>query len=180
MHLTDEQLNEYLDHESSDREQIEIHLSACDECAARFSALKTLFAEIESLPEMTLSHSIREASLWDAARIIPTPSLPVPQLPTWLTLTATLQAVLALIAFIVAAPFITKLLPMVQMPSLPDIFLQLQAQWTAWLAALSVFQLPTLPQIPAIELPSLVVALTLAGVSMLWLVGNGLLLRNQR
>jgi len=172
-HVTDIQLNEYLDHESSERVQIDAHLSICDECTVRLTALQTLFAEIESLPELELTHTL-------AARFTPTPSLPVAQLPRWLTLTATLQAVLALIAFIVAAPFITKLLPMVQMPSLPDIFLQLQAQWTAWLAALSVFQLPTLPQIPAIELPSLVVALTLAGVSMLWLVGNGLLLRNQR
>jgi anti-sigma factor RsiW len=172
MHLTDDQLNEYLDNESSERVQIEAHLSTCDECAARLTALKTLFAEIESLPELELTHSL-------TARFTPTPSLPVGQLPTWLTLTATLQAVLALIAVIFAAPFVTKLLPVVQMPSPTDIFLQLQSQWIAWLDALSVFQLPTLPQIPTLEISSLVLALTLAGVSMLWLVGNGLLLRNQ-
>jgi len=188
MHLTDEQLNEYLDHESSDREQIEIHLSACDECAARFSALKTLFAEIESLPEMTLSHSIREASLWDAARIIPTPSLPVPQLPTWLTLTATLQAVIGLITLILAAPFVSNILPAIEMPSYTAIFSQIQAQWSRWLALFvtlrlnseQAFQLPSLPHFPVLEVSSLVLTLTLAGVSMLWLVGNGLLLRKQR
>jgi anti-sigma factor RsiW len=173
MHLTDEQLNEYLDNETTERAQIETHLASCDECAARLTALKTLFTEIESLPELELTHPL-------AARFTPTPSLPVAQLPTWLTLTATLQAVLALITVIVAAPFISKFLPVVQMPSPTDIFLQLQSQWIAWLDALSVFQLPTLPQIPVIELPTLVVVLTLASVSMLWLVGNGLLLRNQR
>ena len=181
MHLTDEQLNEYLDHESSDREQIEIHLSACDECAARFSALKTLFAEIESLPEMTLSHSI-------AARIIQTPSLPVPQLPTWLTLTATLQAVIGLITLILAAPFVSNILPAIEMPSYTAIFSQIQAQWSRWLALFvtlrlnseQAFQLPSLPHFPVLEVSSLVLTLTLAGVSMLWLVGNGLLLRKQR
>ena len=171
MHLTDDQLNEYLDNETSERTQIETHLSSCDECAARLSALKTLFAEIESLPEMELTRSV-------AARFAPTPSLP-PQLPRWLTLTATLQAALALVAAILAAPFITKLMPVIQTPSLTEIFLQLQTQWTAWLDTLSTFQLPTLPQLPVLELPSLFLALTLASVSMLWLVGNGLLLRNQ-
>ena len=172
MHLTDEQLNEYLDHETSEQVQIETHLAACAECAARLTALQTLFAEIVSLPEMELTHSI-------AARFALTPSLPVPQLPTWLTLTATLQAALALVAAILAAPFITKLMPVIQTPSLTEIFLQLQTQWTAWLDTLSTFRLPTLPQLPVLELPSLFLALTLAGVSMLWLVGNGLLLRNQ-
>ena len=172
MHLTDDQLNEFLDHETSERVQIETHLSSCDECAARLTTLKTLFAEIESLPELELTHSI-------AARFAPTPSPPVPQLPTWLTLTATLQAALALVAAILAAPFITKLMPVIQTPSLTEIFLQLQTQWTAWLDTLSTFRLPTLPQLPVLELPSLFLALTLAGVSMLWLVGNGLLLRNQ-
>lgn len=171
MHLTDEQLNEYLDHETSEQVQIETHLAACAECAARLTALQTLFAEIESLPEMELTHTL-------AARFALTPSLP-PQLPRWLTLTATLQAALALVAAILAAPFITKLMPVIQTPSLTEIFLQLQTQWTAWLDTLSTFRLPTLPQLPVLELPSLFLALTLAGVSMLWLVGNGLLLRNQ-
>ena len=180
MHLTDEQLNEYVDHESAERVQIEAHLSACDECAARLTALQALFAEIESLPELQLTHSL-------AARFVstklnasaPTPSLTVPQLPRWLTLTATLQAAVALVALVLAAPFIKNLLPAVQTPSLTDVFLQLQSQWTNWVDLLSTFRLPTLPQLPVLEVSSLVITLTLAGVSMLWLVGNGLLLRNQ-
>jgi len=178
-HISDVQLNEYLDNESAERTQIESHLSSCDECAARLSALKTLFAEIESLPELELTHSI-------AARLMPTPNLP-PQLPTWLTLTTTLQAALALVTVILAAPFIANLLPAIEKPSLTDIFLEMQSQWIAWLNALSTlrldsgqaFQLPSLPEIPVLEFSSLFIALTLAGVSMLWLVGNGLLLRNQ-
>ena len=105
-HVTDVQLNEYLDHESAEREQIETHISSCADCAARLTALQALFAEIESLPELPLTHDL-------TARFTPTPSLPVPQLPV-------------------------------------------------------------------IEISNLMITLTLAGISMLWLIGNGLLLRNQR
>ena len=58
MHLTDEQLNEYLDNEIVDRAQVELHLFACDDCAARLTALRALFDEIESLPELALSRDI--------------------------------------------------------------------------------------------------------------------------
>jgi anti-sigma factor RsiW len=171
-HLTDEQLNEYLDNETKERAQIETHLSSCDECAMRLTALEALFAEIESLSELELTQSI-------AAGLAPSPSLPVPQLPSWLTLTATLQAVIALITIFLAAPMVMTLLPAIQSPSLTEVFIQAQSQWMAWLDTLSQFQMPAMPEIPVIELSSLVIALTVAGVSALWLVGNGLLLRNQ-
>jgi len=170
-HLTDVQLNEYLDNETAERAQIELHISSCDECAARLTTLQDLFSEIESLPELALSRNF-------AAPFTRTSSLPA-QLPRWLTLTATLQAALALVAIMVAAPFIANLLPSIEAPSFTDFFVQIQSQWTAWLDILSQLQMPTLPEIPVVELSSLVITLTLAGVSMLWLVGNGLLLRNQ-
>jgi hypothetical protein len=171
-HLTDEQLNEYLDNETTGRAQIEAHLSSCNECAVRLTALRNLFNEIESLPELELTQSI-------AARFAPRPGLPVPQLPRWLTLTATMQAAFALITIIFAAPMVMNLLPAIQTPSLTDVFIQVQSQWIEWLDMLSQLQMPALPEIPVIELSSLVVVFTLAAVSVLWLVGNGLLLRNQ-
>jgi len=171
MHLTDDELNEYLDGESAERAPIAAHLASCNGCAARLVALKALFAEIESLPELELTRSI-------AARITPTPSLPT-QLPPSLTLTVTLQAVAALIALILAAPFITNLLPAIQSPNIIDIFLQLQTQWNKWLDLLSTFPLPSIPQLPALEISGLMLTLTLVGVSMLWVLGNGLLLRKQ-
>ena len=172
IHLTDEQLNEYLDNETTERAQIEAHLSSCNECAVRLTALRNLFTEIESIAELKLTQSI-------AARFASSPGLPVPQLPRWLTLTATLQAALALIALILAAPMVISLLPAIQTPSLTDVFIQVQSQWIAWLEMLSQFQMPVMPEIPVIELSSLVIAPIVAGVSTLWLVGNGLLLRNQ-
>ena len=90
----------------------------------------------------------------------------------------TLQAVIALIAFIVAAPFVIRFLPAVEMPSFGNAFMQLQSQWTTWLDMLSQFRMPAMPTL-SIEISSLYLMSALIVVSMLWLVGNGLLLRNQ-
>ena len=169
MHLTDDQLNEYLDNETAERAQIELHLDSCDECTARLSTLRDLFAELESLPEVKLSRSL-------AAPFKPTRNLPA-QLPRWLPLTVILQAAVALTAFIIAAPFVIQLLPVLETPSLTTLFFELQSQWTAWLDMLSTFQMPVMPEIPVVEISNLLIALT--GVSVLWLLGNGLLLRNR-
>ena len=97
-HLTDVQLNEYLDEATNERSQIEGHLSSCDECAARLTTLQELFAEIESLPEVSLTKSL-------ATPFMRTSSQPA-QLPAWLPLTVTLQAAIALVVLVVAAPFV--------------------------------------------------------------------------
>ena len=170
MHLTDNQLNEYLDEATDERAQIELHLSSCDECAARLSTLQNLFAELESLPELALTRDL-------AAPFTLHSSLPA-QLPRWLPLTVTLQAAIAVIALVVSAPFVIQLLPAIETPSLSNMFIQLQTQWTTWLDILSQFQMPTLPTV-SLELSSLYVITALVGVSIFWLVGNGLLLRNQ-
>ena len=171
MHLTDDQLNEYLDEATTERTHIEAHLSSCDECAARLSTLQNLFTELDSLPEVELTHNL-------AARFMPNRSLTL-QLPRWFTLTATLQAALALAALIVAIPFVSALLPQIELPSYTKLFFQSQTQWTVWLDQLSTFNLPTFQPIhlPTLEISSLL--FTLAGVSVLWILGNGLLLRNQ-
>jgi hypothetical protein len=173
-HITDVQLNEYLDHETNDRAQIELHLSSCSDCAARLSILQALFDEIESLPELSVAPEF-------AARFMPIRSEPV-QLPRSLTLTVILQAALAVVAIMVAAPlvmqFVSSYTPSLSVPSLADVFIQLQSQWRTWLDMLSQFQL-SIPQLPSLEIPGLMLTLTLLGASFLWLVGNGLLLRNQ-
>jgi hypothetical protein len=171
MHLTDEQLNEYLDNETTDRTQIELHLSSCADCAARLSTLQDLFAEIESLSELELTRPI-------ASR----PPLPT-SVPRSLTLTVILQAALALVTIIVAAPFVMQFispyLANVPAPSLADVLVQIQTQWMLWLDALSTVQMPAIPEIPVVEISGLFMMLAIIVVSLLWLIGNGLLLRNQ-
>ncbi len=171
MHLTDEQLNEYLDEATTERAVIESHLDSCDECVARLSTLQNLFTELDSLPELELTRDL-------AAPFTLRPSLPA-QLPKFLTLTAFLQAAVALAVLIIAIPFVSSLLPQIEPPSFTNLFFQIQSQWTAWLDQLSTFNLPTFQPInlPTFEMSSLL--FTLAGVSVLWILGNGLLLRNQ-
>src|SRR5688572_29358586 len=157
-HLTDVQLNEYLDNEIKDRAQAESHLSSCVDCTARLSALQALFDEIESLPEIVLSQNL-------AAPITRRMSGRA-SLPRSLRLTVTLQAATAIAAMIFAAPFVTQFispyLSSFQAPSFVDMFLQLQTQWATWLYMLSQFQLPTLPEIPILQLSSLFIMLAVA------------------
>ena len=172
MHLTNEQLNEFLDNESANRAEIETHLDSCDECAARLSTLQALFMDLDSLPEVALTTDL-------AARFKPRPSL-APQLPPWLTLTATLQAAAALVALIVAIPFFSIMIPQIETPSFTTWFFELQSLWTSWLDTLSTFNLPTFQpaNIPTLEMSTLFIALAI--VSIFWIFGNGLLLRNNR
>lgn len=179
MHLTDEQLNEYLDNETNQREQIELHLNSCNECSTRFSDLQNLFLELDSLPDLQLTRDL-------STRFITSGQL-VAGLPRWLTLTIFAQVTLALIALIVSIPFITTLLPQIDSTSLMTPFFELQSELNTWLDSLSTlalslvegFQLPTIPSfpIPVLEMSSLLLAL--AGIFILWIFGNGLLLRNQ-
>lgn len=177
-HLTDKQLNEYLDNESVERVQIEAHLSACDECAARLTALQDLFVEIESLPELELSKPI-------AARFIPTPNL-IPQLPRWLTLTAILQVVAALVAISLVVPYVTSLLaPYSQqyaMPSLTEVWLDLQLNFVTWIQSLGSVSWPEISMdvfaLP-VEIAPDILMVGMIGISLIWAFGNWWLLHKK-
>jgi hypothetical protein len=174
-HISDVQLNEYLDNEIEDRTQVELHLSSCEDCAARLSALQALFDEIESLPEVALTRSLATSVTRKVSGRA--------SLPRSLRLVTTLQAVMAIFAIIFAAPFVVQwsspYVSNLPMPSIADVILEMQTQWRIWLGVFSQFQFPTPPEIPIIDLSSLAVMLTVAGISLLWLIGNRFLLRNQ-
>ncbi|MCI0554618.1 MAG: hypothetical protein L0287_27020, partial [Anaerolineae bacterium] len=78
---------------------------------------------------------------------------------------------------ILAAPFVMNRLPAIETPSFTEILIQIQAQWLTLFNTFTDFQLPTLPSLPPLQIPTLTLSLALAGASLLWLVGNGLLLR---
>lgn len=164
-HLTDELLNEYLDHEAEDPAGIEEHLASCAECTSRLAEFKSLFAELASLPEASIT------------RPVVIPLAKAYALPRWLTWTAAVQSAIALAAIIIAVPFLADLLPKIDTRVLVDLAVEAQSQWTGLLDLLSQVQIPSMPEIPFAEFSSLMTAL--AGVSVLWLLGNGLLLKNQ-
>ncbi len=128
------------------------------------------------MPEVALTRSL-------AAPFLTTRSLPAP-LPKFLTLTVILQAAFALTAIIIAIPFVANLMPAFEISSLMEGITQLQTQWINLLDQLSTFTLPP-ANLPTFNLPpatfeisSLLMAL--AGVSVLWILGNGVFLRHQR
>ncbi|MFN8462268.1 MAG: zf-HC2 domain-containing protein [Anaerolineales bacterium] len=172
MHLTDDLLNEYLDNEAAERAQIESHLASCADCAARLTALQALFAELDSLPEVELTHSL-------ASRITLHAASPL-ELPRWLTLTAISQAAFALLLLLVAAPFVMNLLPAIEAPSFAEVLIQLQTQWLTLFNSFTNYQLPSLPTNTTISPNSHHSLSTRRRYHiLLWLVGNGLLLRRQ-
>jgi hypothetical protein len=181
MHLSDGQLNEYLDgalapemHAAAVR-----HLAACADCARRLAALQALFAEIESLPEVSLSRDLREAPPWSAVPVTPMVNGHA-TLPRWIRLTAVLEAALAVVALAFAAPilsdFITSLTPFYQMPSLAELLLGFQIQWADLVQSVPEFIPPTLPAF-SLDISGMALTLTVIGAFVLWIIGNGLLLK---
>jgi hypothetical protein len=152
---------------------MELHLVSCADCAARLETLQSLFNEIESLPDVALSPEF-------AVHAAPSPGQSLPQL---LRLALTLQAALAVVAIFLAIPFvmpaISPYLSGLPVPALAEIFILVQNEWMSWLDVLSTLQLPAMAQVPAVELSSLFMLFTLVFVSLLWLIGNGLLLRSR-
>jgi anti-sigma factor RsiW len=171
MHLTDNDLNEYLDNATDDRARIQTHLDSCADCAARLATLQTLFTELDSLPDLALTSSIAARLLPDLAR--------TPRLPRWLTLTSLLQTAAAVVAIFVAAPFVLDYLPTVQAPTWTDTLAQIQIQWLTWIDALAAIQPPTLPEIPPLGISSLTASLVFLAALAMWLFGNRALLRNR-
>jgi hypothetical protein len=180
LHHDEWSLQEYLDGvlTDEDRERLELHLTECDDCAAEFASLKILFSEMERLPDEPLAHDI-------AVRVIRSLSLKEDRKPhLYLVLMA--QLAVAIIVFAAIWPRIS--LELVNRYSLAQLleplrqFADLSAQgillmreflnWIhiQWIATLSM---------PAIDWPitGLSLALVVGGMTLLWLLGNGLLLR---
>src|SRR6186997_2470507 len=59
-HLTDETLNEWLDAALDDgaRQAADAHLAGCGECAGRLETLRSLFAQLDSLPDLPLERDL--------------------------------------------------------------------------------------------------------------------------
>jgi anti-sigma factor RsiW len=171
MHLTDNDLNEYLDNATADRARLQTHLDSCADCAARLATLQTLFAELDSLPDLALTTPLAARVLLDLKR--------TPRLPRWLPLTSLLQTAAAAIALIFAAPFLLTYLPTLPTPTWTDTLAQIQTQWLTFLDALAAIQPPALPEIPATGISSLTASLVLACAFVLWLFGNRFLLKNR-
>jgi Putative zinc-finger len=93
-HLSDFQLNEYLDHilDESTRRALELHLEACPDCSARLQELQLVSVHLANLHEAQLSHDLTKSVI---------AHLPQEQPRTWtLFFAAQLGAALGALLFI--------------------------------------------------------------------------------
>ncbi len=80
-HLSDSQLNEYLDHtlDASTRRVVESHVEICSDCRARLEELQMVFSDLRDLHEAKLLHDLTSSVMT---------SLPQKQPRTWTSLFA--------------------------------------------------------------------------------------------
>jgi len=177
-HISENTLNEYVDGAlaPSDFAEVSAHLAACQQCAARWREITSLFEEIASLPEIPLDRDLSQAVL---ARLAATPVLPSPV--RWVL---GLQVLTAFLVLALAFPLtdITAYLAVKVMifPPPVDLFGMLSTQTATWVRSLQLLSLPTLPvwnNFLPVRPSDLVLTFTLLSVSVVWLVANRFLLR---
>ena len=173
-------LQEYLDDvlADEDRERLELHLTQCEDCSIKYARLNYLYSEMERLPDEPLAHDI-------SARVIRSLALKEDRKPhLYLVLMA--QIAVAIIVFAAIWPRISlelvnryslaqllePLRKLAELPAQGILFTREFLNWIhfQWFATLSM---------PAIDWPitGLPLALAVGGMTLLWLLGNGLLLR---
>ncbi len=186
-HLTDAQLNEYLDQalDGDELRQVRSHLEGCPDCRERLDGLQAVFAHLAGLQDVQVSRDLRADIL---------SRLPVNRAPLWTpSLAAQLGAVCGLLLWLSfqmtkwIQPFLaglssarvpTQYLPL-QFPRFSDVLhLALaipQFHLSLMPHPLSLsFPIPQLPSFPTPDLIWIGVS-----ISILWLIGNYFLLWKQ-
>lgn len=188
-HLEDITLFGYLDAALDGREMSEArtHLAKCAFCQARLSAVQTMLAEVDALPDLPLERDLSKA----VVATIQAKQRPVvtPKLSPAMGWALGLQALLALVGIGIAVPLGLELVQAgsLQAPALAWQTVVAQAQTAFatsfainWQATFLSWQQLIANSQPQLQLPtlSLVVILPiLIAVTGLWVVGNGVLLR---
>lgn len=187
-HLDDATLNEYLDDvlDAPARAATQAHLDGCPACAARLESLRTLFTTLDALPEAPLARDLSAEVL----RQLPRRAAPGLR-PAWRWVFAA-EALLALVLLAIAAPFASAWWPPTDVAELSQPLIGLVVSLVAGLAAEGQSTLSALIQLwntgfslaQAVTAPAQtstgLVAGALALTAVLWLFGNGVLLRHVR
>ena len=170
-HLTESQLNEYLDHamEDSMRVQSEAHLAGCGDCQARLAALQAVFQALAGLPEEAPRRDLIPAELQTRQ----------PRFSSKAGLAAlAVQAGLSIAVLLFASPFLVSrmagwmpawngliTLPVIHLPVLFDVHA-------------SLF-FPSLPHLPKLSFPVMITSfnfpiwvILLIAAGLLFVIGN--------
>ena len=188
MHLDEVTLNEYLDAAlgPEQRTAVESHLAQCPDCTTRLLGLRALFTELETLPDTALRRDLSPAVITALRSQLPQSPDAVPALRAVFAV----QALLALVLLGLALPTLMRATEWAVVTQLAGrVVADIAGAFTGITSELQALQISLqrfmaastefLRQPPLPSLPMLNVGLCLAAVSLLWLVGNGLLLRRQ-
>jgi hypothetical protein len=177
-HLTDDAINEYLDHELAefDRSSLELHLAECAECTSRLEVLQEVFAQLSKLPEASLSHDLSSGIL----RSLPQPHA----LPPLIRLAAPFQAVVALLGLAITIPYayekIASSMTGIEFGFSLQPWFDLQRMGLNWWIVIKDFHLPALTGFTGFEFSDQILYLGLLACSIAWFIGNGMLLKDTR
>lgn len=187
-HLNDPTLNAYLDSDLDPpaRREADSHLATCPACATRLNALSLLFAELESLPDLSLQRDLSRSVM--AALQPKRPPISQPTLSPAARLAFAVQALVALGAVAIALPLALQLTATLDLtanvnfqlpfetPNFQSLTSNLQSLTSDFQLLISNLQSPiSYLQLPAFEITTLI--LSVVALTALWFVGNGLLLR---
>ena len=195
-HLADATLNEYLDEALAPaaRALAEAHLTGCPACAGRLTALRTLFASLEALPEVALDRDLAPAVTLALRRAAP-PRRAVkvePRHPLY-RLIFPMQALAALVLLIFAWPLMAAQfgalahLPLPTVSLWSDLLVTVQNMLamtqgpTQLLADLRQGAQPLLSAFemgPALDVPLNLLFAVAAGTGLLWLLSHAWLLQH--
>jgi len=171
-HITDFQLNEYLDNVLgiSERGKVDAHLRSCKECSARFEELRLVFTELEHLQEVEPSHDLTSAVMTHLTQ---------PQSRLWTRAFAVqFGAALGTVLF-----FAAEIAQTIYVPALSDFQLSIPKFRFAILnlppsIPYLSFHFPKLPALP-LSLSNSQIFITIVSTLLLWLIGNVVLLRER-
>lgn len=189
-HLSNEKLNQYLDGVLSSRAQarVEEHLARCEACTERMSEIAGVFSALDSLPEVPLTTDLAPGiveNLRSRSLLANRPS----GRSTWhlgLALAAEVVGAMALLGL--ARPEAVPWLAPMAMPGFTTAVGSVLEEAAVFLSAALATPDPlgleallfrvSVPGVPWASVSSLMTLL--AGSTLVWLLGNGLLLRRGR
>jgi anti-sigma factor RsiW len=194
-HLTDENLNELLDHALDAHAQAVAgaHLAGCQACSARLDSMRALFARLEALPDIAIERDLSVSVVEALRQAAPAPLPAARRAPRMAGLIFAGQAALAAILLAFAWPVAASFASQVNLPfatlgltrivselgellaEAPMIIAQPPRSWTMlfdWLASAPAALNGLLPA----WLSPLQVALIVAAAGGLWLLGNAVIL----
>lgn len=170
-HLTDDQLNEVLDNSILDTSTLR-HLDTCTDCRTRLEDLRSVFTTLEAIPEVQPPRDLTASILshlpasWGGMASRRTRTW------TWLSAAQALGA-FAILAWFASSFVLPPEIATYQLPTFDSLLasaIQMLSSFT--------FETPTFEfQTTAIDLQSTTILTFVISAVVLWLVGNGLLLR---